>query len=143
MMLVRILMPALVRRSSEERVFALSMFLAAAMSLCVPLVTDFPVLLSLAFVLGLGLGCGAPLSMALSYNRSPPGRAGEAIGLRQSVNKSMEAAMPAIFGALSAAAGMMPVYALGAAVLACGGWLMQRDAAGKPVTRPGGGVGHG
>ena len=137
MMLVRMLMPALVRRSSEEKVFALSMFLAAAMSLCVPLVSAFPLLLALAFVLGLGLGCGAPLSMALSYNRSPEGRAGEAIGLRQSVNKSMEAIMPAIFGALSAAVGMMPVYALGAVALACGGWLMQRDARRQPAATRG------
>lgn len=139
MMIVRMLMPALVRRSSEQTVFALSMFLAAAMSLCVPLVTAFPLLLALAFVLGLGLGCGAPLSMALSYNRSPEGRAGEAIGLRQSVNKSMEALMPAFFGALSAAVGMMPVYALGAAMLACGGWLMQRDARKRAAASPAGG----
>jgi MFS family permease len=135
MMLIRMLMPALVRRSSEERVFALSMFVAAAMSLCVPFVAVFGGLLALSFVLGLGLGCGAPLSMTLSYNRSPAGRAGEAIGLRQTVNKSMEALMPAVFGFLSAAVGMVPVYALGAAALACGGWLMQRDARRKTVIR--------
>ena len=98
------------------------------MSVCVPLVSTFAALLGVAFVLGLGMGSGAPLSMTLCYNRSPAGRAGEVVGLRQTVNKTMEAVMPAIFGVLSVAFGMLPVYCLGAAALACGGWLMQRDA---------------
>jgi hypothetical protein len=72
--------------------------------------------------------------MTLSYNRSPAGRAGEAIGLRQTVNKTMEAVAPAVFGFLSTALGMLPVYCLGALALASGGWLMRRDARRKPVT---------
>lgn len=135
MMLVRAAMPTLARRASEERVFSVSMFVAAAMSVCVPFVNGFAPLLAVAFVLGLGLGCGAPLSMTLSYNRSPAGRAGEAIGLRQTVNKTMEAGMPAIFGVLSTVLGMAPVYCLGALALAGGGWLMHDDARSKPVNR--------
>ena len=134
LLLVRMLMPALVRRAGEEQVFATSLFVAAAMSVCVPLVPVFGPLMAVSFVLGLGLGCGAPLSMTLSYNRSPAGRAGEAIGLRQTVNKTMEAVAPAVFGFLSTALGMLPVYCLGALALASGGWLMRRDARRKPVT---------
>jgi MFS family permease len=133
LLLVRMLMPALVRRTGEEQVFATSLLVAAAMTVCVPLVPAFAPLMAVSFALGLGLGCGAPLSMTLSYNRSPAGRAGEAIGLRQTVNKTMEAATPAVFGFLSTALGMLPVYCLGALALACGGWLMQRDARRKPV----------
>ena len=128
MMVVRALMPHLVRRSSEERVFGGSMLVAAVASLAFPAVSGFAALLAISFVLGLGLGCGAPLSMALSYNRSPEGRAGEAIGLRQTVNKTMETLSPALFGVLSTAVGIAPVYWLGAVVLASGGWMMRRDA---------------
>jgi MFS family permease len=127
-MSVRSFMPELVRRSSEERVFSASLFVAAAAIVAVPLVPGFVPLLGVAFVLGLGQGCCGPLSMVLSYNRAPVGRSGEAIGLRQTVNKAIEATVPALFGALSTAFGFAPVYCLGALLLAAGGWLMHGDA---------------
>jgi MFS family permease len=134
LMSVRTVMPALVRRSSEERVFSASLFLAGAACVLFPFMPGFAPLLVVSFVLGLGMGCGAPLSMVLAYNRSPEGRAGEAIGLRQTVNKTMEAIMPVFFGFLSTALGFMPVYWIGALVLAGGGWLMHSEARKKPVT---------
>lgn len=135
MMLVRIVMPRLARRWGEERVFSTSLYAAGAMSLLIPFVSGFTLLLVVAFALGLGFGSGAPLSMALSYNRAPHGRSGEVIGLRQTVNKAIEASVPALFGLLSTAFGMMPVYWLGACLLGCGGWLMAGDARKRRVTR--------
>jgi MFS family permease len=125
---VRTVMPELLRRSSEERVFSASLLVAAAACVAVPLAASFVPLLGVVFVLGLGTGCCAPLSMALSYNRAPAGRAGEAIGLRQTVNKTIESTVPAIFGALSTVLGFAPVYCLGALLLASGGWLMHGEA---------------
>ena len=133
MMGVRSVMPALVRRSGEERVFSGSLFVAAAACLAVPLVGSFGALLAVVFVLGLGTGCCAPLSMTLAYNRAPAGRAGESIGLRQTVNKAIESTVPALFGALSTAVGFVPVYCVGALLLAGGGWLMHADASRKPA----------
>lgn len=127
-MSVRTVMPELVRRSSEERVFSVSLLVAAAACVAVPLAPGFAPLLAASFVLGLGTGCCAPLSMVLSYNRAPAGRAGEAIGLRQTVNKAIEATVPVIFGVLSTALSFAPVYGLGALLLAAGGWLMLGDA---------------
>jgi MFS family permease len=132
---VRTVMPELVRRSNEERVFSTSLFVAAASCIAVPFAPGFAPLLAVSFVLGLGAGCCAPLSMTLSYNRAPAGRAGEAIGLRQTVNKAIESTVPALFGALSTALGFAPVYFLGALLLAGGGWLMHRDA--RSRARPG------
>jgi MFS family permease len=135
LMMVRTVMPALVRRSSEERVFSFSMLMAAIACIGMPFMTSLGPLLAMSFMLGLGVGCGSPLSMVLCYNRSPEGRTGEAIGLRQTVNKSMEAAMPVVFGFLSALLGFTPVYWIGALVLGCGGWLMAHDARRKSVNR--------
>jgi len=133
MLVVRTLMTRLVRRSGEAGVFGASMLVAAVACVAFPVVSGFVPLLLMSFLLGLGLGCGAPLSMTLSYNRSPSGRAGEAIGLRQTVNKTMETVAPAFFGFLSAAVGVAPVYWFGALALACGGMLMRSDARrGKP-----------
>jgi MFS family permease len=86
----------------------------------------------MAFLLGLGLGSGGPLSMVLAYNRSPAGRAGEAIGLRQTVNKCAEVVMPLVYGWVSTALGMLPVFWLGALLLGSGGWLMMDDARRRP-----------
>ncbi len=135
LMLVRTVMPVLVRYSSEERVFSVSMFVAATACVGLPFAASLAPLLAMSFVLGLGAGCGAPLSMVLSYNRSPEGRTGEAMGLRQTVNKTMEAGMPMVYGFLSAALGFTPVYWIGALVLVCGGWLMAGDARRKSVNR--------
>ena len=41
-------------------------------------------LMALSFLLGLGLGCAQPIIMSLLYEASPPGRQGEAVGLRTS-----------------------------------------------------------
>ena len=129
LLLVRSLMPLLVKRSGEERVLSVSLLLAAAASTLFPFVSSFAPLLVMAFVLGLGLGCGSPLSMVLAYNRSPPGRSGEAMGLRQTVNKATEVVVPVIFGSVGTAFGIVPVFWLEALMLAAGGLLMHRDAA--------------
>jgi len=128
LLFIRSLMPALARRWSEERVLSGSMLVAGFTCLAFPFVATFTLLLAVAFVMGLGLGCGAPLSLVLAYNRAPAGRSGEAMGLRQTVNKGTEVLVPVIFGTLSTAMGMLPVFWLDALMLGIGGWLMHREA---------------
>jgi predicted MFS family arabinose efflux permease len=128
---VRAAMPYLVRHSSEERVLSFSLFLAAAVCVGFPFASGYPALLGMTFVIGLALGCGGPISLVLAYNRSPPGRSGEGVGLRQTVNKATEVVVPMIFGSVSAALGMLPVFWLDALMLAYGGLLMRADADGK------------
>ncbi len=130
LLIVRSLMPHLVKRFSEERVLAGSLLLATVVCLAFPFVTGFAALFVISFVMGVGLGCGSPLSMMLAYNRAPEGRSGEAMGLRQMVNKGTEVLVPFVFGTLSTALGMVPVFWLDAVLLAVAAALMQRDAKG-------------
>jgi MFS family permease len=125
---VRALMPTLTKYSSEERVLSFSLFFSAMTCVAFPLVSGFVTLLAMAFVLGLTLGCGGPLSLVLAYNRSPDGRSGEAVGLRQTVNKATEVVVPILFGGVSTALGMVPVFWIDALMLAYGGMLMRSDA---------------
>jgi MFS family permease len=136
LLLVRTVMPALVKRSSEERVLSVSLFLAGLTLVAYPFVADFTLLLGMSFLLGLGLGCGAPVSMVLAYNRAPAGRSGEAIGLRQTVNKATEVLVPILFGSIGTALGMVPVFWIDALVLAYGGMLMREDAIRKVNCQP-------
>lgn len=128
MLVVRVLMPKLVRLWTEERVLSASLYIAGATCAAFPFASTFPALAAIAFVLGLGLGCGAPLSLVLAYNRSPPGRSGEAIGVRQTVNKVTEMTMPLVFGFVSTAIGMWPVFLMDGALLLVGAWLIGREA---------------
>lgn len=129
LLIVRSVMPHLVKISSEERVLGASLVLATGVCLVFPFVTSFAALVAISFVLGMGLGCGSPLSMMLAYNRAPAGRSGEAMGLRQMVNKGTEVLVPFVFGSLSTAFGMVPVFWLDAVLLAIAANLMRRDAA--------------
>ncbi len=137
LMLVRAVLPVLVRYASEEVVLGRSMLLAAAACLSFPFVESFVPLLGAAFVMGLGIGCGAPLSMVLVYNRTPDGRSGEAMGLRHTVNKATEGVVPIVFGSVSTAFGMLPVFAAVAVLLSIGGVQLTRDDTAREPPEPG------
>lgn len=120
---VRLWMPRLSKRFGERSVLTASLFVAGVTYLAFPSFEN-PYLLGLiSFVLGLGLGCGQPLSIILTYNDSPPGRAGEALGLRLTVNKFTQILVPIAFGSLGTAAGMHPVFWMNALLLLTGGYL--------------------
>ena len=134
-LMTRLVMTALVRKSSEETVLYGSLALAAGACVLFPFVTNVYMLAGISFVLGMGLGCCGPLSMVITYNRAPEGRSGEAMGLRQSFNKFTEVLVPLIFGTLGSAFGMGPAFWMDALLLGGGALLMQADArqrAGKP-----------
>jgi MFS family permease len=135
-LLARGLMPALVRRSSEETVLFGSLAMTAGTCVLFPFVTDPVMLAAISFVLGLGLGCCGPLSMILTYNRAPEGRAGEAIGFRQSFNKFIEVVMPLLFGTLGTAFGLGPAFWLNAVLLGSGAALMKADAGRRTPRKP-------
>lgn len=120
---VRVLMPHLVKRSSEDTVLTYSLYVAGLTYLLFPFFHNVVILALISFVLGLGLGCGQPLSIILTYNRSPAGRSGEALGARLTVNKFTQVAVPLIFGAVGAQFGLLPVFWSNAAFLITGGRL--------------------
>lgn len=136
---VRLIMPRLVKRFGEEGVLAGALVLAAATYLLFPFFRDATLLALISFMLGLGLGCGQPLSMLLTYNRSPPGRSGEALGLRLTVNNLTHVLVPVAFGLIGSTLGLGPVFWSNAVLLAGGGYLMRPDSAGRnrPRSDPG------
>ena len=67
-----------------------------------------------------------PLSTILTYNYSPSGRAGEALGLRIAVNNFTHVAVPVVFGAIGSAFGLSPVFWANSVFLAAGGYASLR-----------------
>lgn len=125
---VRTALPKLVRRWGEDRVMSGSMYLAGAIFLLFPFIQQVAVLLLLSFALGLGLGVGQPLSVIMTYNRSPAGRAGEALGLRFSVVNLTHMVIPLAFGTIGSALGLLTVFLANSALLFGGGYANARGA---------------
>ena len=123
---VRIWMPAIVERLGAERVLMASMFVAAGTYIAVPFITHMAVLCCICFILGLGTGCGQPLSLSLIYERAPGGRSGEALGLRATLNNFTHMVTPLLFGAVGSAFGVLPVFLSNSLMLAGSGLFIRR-----------------
>ena len=122
---VRFSMPAIARRMNEQQVLTAALLLAGAVYLVFPFSTSVPGLLLLSFTLGLGLGSGQPMVMSLLHTHAPPGRMGEAAGVRMSLVQSMAVAVPLVFGALGASVGIAPVFWSVGACLVTGGYALR------------------
>jgi len=85
-----------------------------------------PMLVFAAFLLGLGLGSAQPLTIMLTYHHAPQGRSGEALGMRLTVNKITQIAIPLVFGGI-AFFGLYPVFWANAAFLLAGGAVSLKD----------------
>jgi predicted MFS family arabinose efflux permease len=125
-LIVRLAMPLLTRRVSEWQTLTFAMAVAAIVYLLFPLVTGLSVLMLLAFVLGLGMGMAQPTVLSLIHRTAPPGRTGEAIGVRTTFLNSSQVFMPIVFGALSAATGMVPAFWMLALILSAGSFYSRR-----------------
>lgn len=125
---VRLSMPAIARRVTEQQVLHSALVVAGCVYLVFPFSTSVAGLLLLSFVLGLALGSGQPMVLALLHTHAPPGRMGEAAGVRMSLVQSMAVAVPLVFGALGASVGIAPVFWSVGAGLVTGGFLARRAA---------------
>ena len=123
---VRLVMQGLARRFSETGVLTASLFIAAATYALFPWLSGVPMLVLTAFLLGLGLGSAQPLTIMLTYHHAPPGRSGEALGMRLTVNKVTQIAIPIVFGGIGTVFGLSPVFWANAAFLFAGGALSLR-----------------
>ena len=124
---VRLTMPFLIRHIKSWLLIAAALAVSGTAYLLFPFVAHVPALMALSFLLGLGLGCAQPVIMSLLYEASPPGRQGEAVGVRTLMLNASHTFIPLATGALSAALGMAPVFVLLAAGLLAGAWYSRQQ----------------
>ncbi len=108
--LVRLVLPALARRVREWTLVAAALLLTALVFAAFPLSPRVPVLMALAFLLGIGLGMSQPMVLSLLYSAAPVGRAGEVVGLRTTLLNVIQMTIPFFSGALGAALGITPIF---------------------------------
>jgi predicted MFS family arabinose efflux permease len=123
---VRLLLPWIQRRVHEWPLITMTFTIACVAYAVFPMVRTVPLLASISFLLGFGLGATQPSLMALVYATAPPGRAAEAVGLRTVALNSSTSVFPIFFGGLGSALGMTPVFLAMSAVMIGGGFLSRR-----------------
>jgi predicted MFS family arabinose efflux permease len=123
---VRLALPVISRHMREWPLITTTFAIACVAYAIFPMVETVPLLATISFLLGLGLGATQPSIMALVYATAPIGRAGEAVGVRTVVLNASHTVLPLLFGGLGAALGMKPVFWSMSAALAAGGWFANR-----------------
>jgi predicted MFS family arabinose efflux permease len=124
--LVRVALPWISQLMRDWTMITTTLCIACVAYALFPVVRTVPLLASIAFLLGIGLGATQPSVMNLIYAEAPPGRAGEAVGVRTVVLNVSHTFLPLAFGGVGAALGMIPVFWTMAVALASGAWLANK-----------------
>ncbi len=127
--ITRGLLPLVSAHLGERRILILALAVPACAFALIPFTGSVWLLAPLAFIIGLGIGCGLPLSMELAFNAAPKDRSAEAVGMRLAVSYGAHVFIPPLFGALGAVMGLAPVFWLCAAAL-MGGSVMNGHTSG-------------
>ena len=125
---VRLVIPALVRRLRAWQVIAAALAISGASYLLFPLVEHAAPLMAISFLLGIGLGCAQPFIMSQLVNTAPPGRQGEAVGVRILMLSASQTFIPVLSGAFSALLGMAPMFWMVSLLLLASGWAARARA---------------
>jgi MFS family permease len=122
--LSRLLMQSMLSKFKEETVLGSCLTISALAFFLIPLFEQSVFLMVISFIMGLGLGCCQPLSIVMAYNRSPKGRTGEVLGIRLTVNKTVQFLVPILFGSVGSLLGFFPVFWSNAVLLLCSGYSL-------------------
>ncbi|MDO8693053.1 MAG: MFS transporter [Sheuella sp.] len=136
---IRIGIPFIQRHFSPWKLIHITMVAAGLNYLIYPFFTQVWILMVLSFLLGLALGSTQPGILALLQQHAPPGRAGEAFGIRMALINTCQVALPLTFGALGSVIGVMPLFWITALGLGGGRWFTRNaesDAAPSNVDIP-------
>ena len=125
--IVRLAIPRLLARFGLEPVLAGAFYISAAMFFVVPFFQSPVMLCIVAFIFGLGVSVGQPITMSMSFTTAADGRSGEAMGIRQTVNHITRVIGPTLFGSLGTAFGLYAVFWTNALMLVSGGLFSRRS----------------
>jgi MFS family permease len=129
---VRLYLGKLTLVLGRERVLIGSILLAGVSFIAIPLTPTVLLLALLSASIGLGLGCGQPLSVSTAFTVAPKDRTAEVLGLRLASNRLSQTVAPLFFGMTGAWLGLLSVFYLSGAFL-IGGALLARGPKDDPV----------
>ena len=125
-LVVRFFMPVLTRRLGERGVMITAMVISGITFIAFAFAHNYSLMLTLSFVIGLGLGASQPIILSMLHDASPPGRIGEVNGMRMTMISTSQWTMPLVFGMLSASTGMLPLFLIVGGGILSGSWFAKR-----------------
>lgn len=134
--LVRLALPLIQHRVRPWQLIHFALIVTGLNFVLYPFFEQVWILMTLSFLLGLGLGSTQPSILALLQQNAPPGRAGEAFGLRMALINGCQVTLPLAFGALGAVLGIMPLFWLTAIGLGAGRWFTRHADPTPPSDSP-------
>jgi MFS family permease len=132
--IVRNFLARLAEKYPGEKLLLWVFLIGAAGFALVPFTTNAWVLGAVAFLFGLGMGIGIPLTVIMMFANSAEGRSGQTLGLRLTVNNTVRMSGPMAFGALGAVVGVSAVFWILAGVMVAGAGLAQWQKKAKKTT---------
>jgi MFS family permease len=99
--MIRFCLTPLIGRFGSINVFIGSMIVTCVSYLALPFFSQIVLACIIAFILGIGLGIGQPLSISLTIDNALNGRVAEVLGIRLTVNRLTQVTTPIVFGLLS------------------------------------------
>ena len=113
----RLLMGSMQNKWTVSQIIGGCLVLTACAFICLPFIQSLFGLAFISFVIGLGIGCCQPLSIVMAYDVAPSGSQGEVLGLRLTVNKTVQFFVPLVFGSI-AFFGTLPIFGFTGLLLA-------------------------
>lgn len=111
----RFALPLVTRHVRDHMIVTGLLVAVAVVCACYPLLHSLWSMVLASVLLGMALGCGMPMIMALMMEMTPTHRHGEALGLRLALMNGSNAVIPAVLGVLSAALGVASLFWLASA----------------------------
>jgi MFS family permease len=123
---VRLVLPSLVSRMRPARWMQVALTVCVLAYAAAPFASNLLVLVALSFLVGTGPGIAQPLLMSALHTASPPGRAGEAAGLRMTLLSAMQLGVPIGLGLVAGVLGTSALFWLYAGLAAAIGTSLAR-----------------
>ena len=134
---IRIVLPTLTAGRAERDVITVSTVATALIFAVYPLMPTALLMGLCSVLLGFALGAVQPMVMSMLHHITPPGRQGEALGLRLIVINASSVAVPIAFGAAGALIGVTGIFWAVGGVVAIGSRAVRGLPAGDgPAERP-------
>lgn len=124
--IIRFCMTPLINRFGMIHVFTGSMIITCVSYSALPFFPQMIIAGMIAFILGMGLGIGQPLSISLTIEHALNGRVGEALGIRLTVNRLTQVTTPLVLGVLANILGIIHIFMVSSTVIGIGTFIASR-----------------
>lgn len=124
--IIRFYLTPLINRFGTIHVFIGSMIITCISYTVLPFFSQIFIAGLIAFILGIGLGIGQPLSISLTIDHAPNGRVAEALGIRLTVNRLTQVTTPLLIGMLANVIGIIHIFVVSSTVIGIGTVIASR-----------------